>query len=46
MGKTEQNPYFRHFTYISRAWPSGAKSGMKQPALQPTDIQWVAKGYL
>lgn len=29
MGKTEQNPYFRHFTYISRAWPSGTKSAMK-----------------
>lgn len=46
MGKTEQSPYFRHFTYISRAWPSSAKSGTKQPDLQPTDIQWVAKGYL
>lgn len=46
MGKTEQNPYFRHFTYISRAWQSGTKSAMKQPALQPTDIQRVAKGYL
>lgn len=46
MGKTEQSPYFRHFTYISRAWPNGTKSGTKQPALQPTDIQWVAKGYL
>lgn len=43
MGKTEQSPYFRHFTYISRAWPSGTKSAMKQPALQPTDIQRVAK---
>lgn len=46
MGKTEQSPYFRHFTYISRAWPNGTKSGTKQTALQPTDIQRVAKGYL
>lgn len=46
MGKTEQSPYFRHFTYISRAWPSGTKSTEMQPALQPTDIKRVAKGYL
>lgn len=46
MGKTEQSPYFRYFTYISRTWPNGTKSAMKQPAMQPTDIQRVAKGYL